>query len=95
MHLTSPAYVPQSNGKVERLNRTLVEKTRAMLRSSNLDIAYWGLAIQAANYLRNRSPSINLNFKTPFEVMFDRPLNLKHLKIFGCRAYPLILLKSW
>jgi hypothetical protein len=31
IHHTSVAYVPQSNGKAERLNRTLIEKARTML----------------------------------------------------------------
>jgi len=44
-HLTSVAYVPQSNGKAERLNRTLQEKTRTMLLTSKLDTFMWYSAL--------------------------------------------------
>lgn len=40
-HLTSVAYAPQSNGKAERLNRTLLEKARTMLATSDLNINMW------------------------------------------------------
>ena len=60
-----------------------------MLNSANMSLSLWFLAIKAANYLRNRSPSSNLKFKTPFEAMFDQKPNLKHLRTYGCKAYPL------
>ena len=40
-HLTSVAYVPQSNGKAEELNRTLLEKARSMLTTAKLDLYMW------------------------------------------------------
>ena len=79
-HKTSVAYVPQSNGKAERLNRTLLEKARTMMATTNLPFYMWGSAILAANYLRNRTPCKSINFN-------------RHLRIFGCTAYPLIMTK--
>ena len=38
-HNTSVAYCPQSNGKAERLNRTLIEKARCMLITANVHIS--------------------------------------------------------
>ena len=90
-HNKSVAYGPQSNGKAERFNRTLVEKSRCMLLTSEANINLWGAAINTANYLRNISPSAVLNGKSPYEVFFKKLPNLKHLKIFGCDAYPLKL----
>ena len=46
---------PEQNGVAEHLNRTLVEKTRAMLLESNLPKSLWGYAIQHANYIKNRT----------------------------------------
>lgn len=46
-----------------------------------------GEAVNTAVYLINRSPSTALNFKTPQEVWFGHPPNLKHLRVFGCAAY--------
>ena len=91
IHNTSVAYVPQSNGKAERLNRTLVEKARCMIISSNVDLSLWSAAIDTANYLRNRSPSSLLNGMTPYEALYNKKPKIKHLIIFGSDAYPLEL----
>ena len=93
-HNTSVAYVAQSNGKAERLNLTLIGKARTMLNSAMLDQNMWGSAILTANYLRNRSPCKTINFQTPYKLMFNKNPNLKHLRIFGCKAFPLILNKQ-
>ena len=90
-HLTSVAYVPQSNGKAERLNRTLLEKARTMLLTAGLETYMRGAAILTANYLRNRSPCRSINYKTPYEVTHEKLPAISHLKIFGCNAYPLNL----
>jgi hypothetical protein len=90
-HNTSVEYCPQSNGKAERLNRTLVEKARCMLITANLDDNLWGAAVIAANYLRNISPSSVLNNKSPYEALYGKLPQMSHLRIFGCKAYPLKL----
>ena len=90
-HNTSVAYCPQSNGKAERLNRTLIEKARCMLIAAKLRKNLWGAAITTANYLRNISPSSNLDGKSPYEVSFNKLPKINHLRIFGCEAYPLNL----
>lgn len=90
-HNTSVTYCPQSNGKAERLNRTLLEKSSCMLMTANVHINLWGAAIHTANYLRNVSPSSVLKGKSPYEALFNKQPKLKHLRIFGCDAYPLIL----
>src|ERR1700678_3783063 len=43
---------PEHNGVAERLNRTLLEKVRAMLHSSGLLKFLWGEAINHAVYLK-------------------------------------------
>jgi gag-polypeptide of LTR copia-type len=50
------AYTPSQNGIAERLNRTLVQMAKAMLANSKLPQKFWGFAIEAACYLRNRLP---------------------------------------
>lgn len=93
-HQTSVAYVPQSNGKAERLNLTLLVKARCMLTTAKLNVSMWGAAISNANYLRNRSPCKTINFKTPYEMVFKKEPSLDHLRVFGCKCYPLILNKD-
>ena len=53
----SATYSPQMNGKAERLNRSLLDKTRALLYDSKLEEEMWGEAMQTSAYLLNRIPS--------------------------------------
>ena len=65
--LTAP-YTPQQNGAAERLNRTLMERVRAMLQDMQLPQHLWAEAVVAANYARNRSPSLDRT-QTPWELL--------------------------
>jgi transposase InsO family protein len=55
-HQHTVPYSPQQNGKAERLNRTLLEKTRCMLADSKLPASLWGEAVTTACLLRIVSP---------------------------------------
>lgn len=89
----STPYTPQLNGTAERLNRTILDKARAMILESKLDKEMWGEAVLAATYVLNRSPKANKE-TTPFELWFNRKPNLKNLRIFGSTAYAKILTRS-
>jgi transposase InsO family protein len=56
-------YTSHNNGKAERLNRTILERALAMLPGSGLPTNYF----LTANYLRNRTPTLQSKDKTPFE----------------------------
>ncbi|UYV78030.1 FHDC1 [Cordylochernes scorpioides] len=79
-------YTPQLNGKAERLNRTLIEKTRALLLDSKLNKEMWGEATRVAAYLINRSPS-NTVQTTPAQMWYGRNPNLSNVKLFGSEVY--------
>ncbi|UYV76053.1 hypothetical protein LAZ67_13002335, partial [Cordylochernes scorpioides] len=79
-------YTPQLNGKAERLNRTLIKKTRALLLDSKLNKEMWGEATRVAAYLINRSPS-NTVQTTPAQMWFGRKPNLSNVKLFGSEVY--------
>ncbi|UYV84088.1 hypothetical protein LAZ67_X001141 [Cordylochernes scorpioides] len=85
MDLTIP-HSPQLNGKAERLNRTLMEKTRALLIDSGVEKYMWGEAVRVSAYLLNRSPTQELE-KTPAKLWFNKRPNLSNLQLFGCEAY--------
>lgn len=82
-----PPYTPQLNGVAERINRTLCEKTRAMLVDAELDKRLWGEALNTAVYLTNRSPTRAVQGMTPYEAWFSRKPDLSNLRIFGCQAF--------
>ena len=65
-HEMTTADTPQHNGVAERLNRTLLDKTRAMLSDANLPKSYWLEALCYAVVLHNVSPSKSLG-TTPTE----------------------------
>ena len=67
IHKTTAPYSPQSNGVVERKNRTLKKMINAMLISSCLPQNMWGEAIFSTNYLFNKIPKKKAE-KTPYEL---------------------------
>ncbi|KMQ86176.1 gag-pol polyprotein [Lasius niger] len=82
---TTP-YTPQLNGKAERLNRTLIEKTRALLADAGADKTIWGEAARTATYLLNRSPTEETDL-IPAEQWTKKRPNLRNIQQFGCNAY--------
>ena len=82
------ARTPELNGVAERMNRTLMNKVRAMLIESNVPKKFWTEALLAAVYTLNRSPSSTLNFQfTPAEIWYNRKPDVSNLRVFGCVAY--------
>jgi transposase InsO family protein len=66
-HEPTAPYSPQSNGKAERLNRTLKTFARAMLYQANMPKSFWAEAMTTAAYLINRLPSEAINDEIPYE----------------------------
>jgi transposase InsO family protein len=80
-------YTPQQNGVVERMNRSLMEKSRSMLSGAGLGHELWEETVGTACYLVNRSPSSTLVEKTSHEVWNGKKPSLEHIRVFGCDAY--------
>ena len=86
LHQKSVRYVPEQNGSAERLNRTLLERVRAMLGDSGLPKGLWAEAVVTAGYIRNRSP-VSTRDKTPWELFFGKKPDVAGMRVFGARAY--------
>ncbi|RDX89733.1 hypothetical protein CR513_28502, partial [Mucuna pruriens] len=63
----SVPHTPQQNGVAERMNRTLLERTRAMLQTAGVAKSFWAEAVKTACYVINRSPSTAIGLSTPME----------------------------
>jgi transposase InsO family protein len=77
----------QHNGVAKRINRTIVEKVRCMLRMAKLPKSFWAEAVQTVCYLINRSPSVPLDFDIPERVWTGEDASYAHLKVFGCKTF--------
>ena len=77
---------PTHNGVAERINRTLREKTTAMLSDSGLPTVLWDHAISQAVYVYNRTPHKSNGFKSPYEVFNGETPDISFLRRFGCLA---------
>jgi hypothetical protein len=89
VHKRIAPYAHQQNGKVERLNRTLLERARAMLAGSSLPAEFWGDSLLTSNYVRNLSAVSNRS-RTPYQAFYSKVPDVAHLRVFGCKCFVLI-----
>ncbi|KAJ8524908.1 hypothetical protein ON010_g16208 [Phytophthora cinnamomi] len=76
-----------SNGKAERMHRTIMNSARAMLWASKLPERYWGDAARYASYIRNHLPTrANVDYKSPLHVLQDKVPKVAHILRFGSRC---------
>ena len=69
--LQSVPYTPQQNGRVERFNRTIIEKLEAMCHDACLPDSWWEFSIQHAAYLYNLTPVACLEWHTLVELISE------------------------
>ena len=81
------AYTPQQNGVAERMNRTLLERTRAMLRTMGMTKSFWIEAVKIVYYVINRSASTAFDLKMPMEMWIGKPVDYSRLHTFGNPVY--------
>ena len=62
-----------------------------MLHYAKLDKCFWAETAMTAIYIKNRLPSPKYHDQTPFEIINKFRLGVKHMRVFGCRAFVLTL----
>jgi len=85
---TTAPYNPQMNGKAERLNRTIVERLRAVMLEYRLPKSLWAELLMALFFLRNRSPTAD-GTATPYERFYGQKPDVSHLRVLKSPAYAL------
>ncbi|GJT64138.1 retrovirus-related pol polyprotein from transposon TNT 1-94 [Tanacetum coccineum] len=76
-HNFSAPRTPQSNGVVERKNRTLQEMSRTMLNEKSLPQKFWCNAVDTSTYIFNRFLIRVILGKTPYEILRGYSQNSK------------------
>jgi hypothetical protein len=86
-HQTSVPRTPQQNGRAERFNRTILEKSEAMRQHACLPPSFWQDAVETSLHIYNRQPMRRLDWSTPiFKWNGDKP-DVSYFKVFGSQAY--------
>ena len=60
---------------------------RAFFHQEHLPQSFWHFAIQQTIHIINRLPTPLLKCKCPYELLYNQPASMIHLKAFGCLAY--------
>ena len=91
-----PTYSPSSNGRSERSGGVITTMARVLCLQSNLPADLWSEIYIACGYLLNRTPRSSLGWQSPLQRLYellkrpDPPIEVVHLRVYGCRCYPLI-----
>jgi hypothetical protein len=83
--ITAP-YSPDQSGVSERANRTIVERTKAIMADMDIPKHLWFKVAKSVVYLKNRSPTKSVP-TTPYEAWHHQKPNLSHLRIIGTTCY--------
>ncbi|GJS82608.1 retrovirus-related pol polyprotein from transposon TNT 1-94 [Tanacetum coccineum] len=86
-HNFSAPRTPQSNGVVERKNRTLQEMSRTMLNEQTIPQKFWCNAVDTSTYILNRILIRPILGKTPYEIFRGRKPSLEYFKVFGSKCF--------
>ena len=79
-----------SNGKAERMHRTVLNLARSMMFACALPLYFWGDAVQYAAYILNHSPTrANTKRASPLELLTGTVPDLRRIVVLGslCSVY--------
>ncbi|GJX08047.1 retrovirus-related pol polyprotein from transposon TNT 1-94 [Tanacetum coccineum] len=86
-HNFSAPRTPQSNGMVERKNRTLQEMSRTMLNEQSLPQKFWCNVVDTSTYILHQILIRVILGKTPYELLRGRKPTLDYFRVFGSKCF--------
>ncbi|GJR92580.1 retrovirus-related pol polyprotein from transposon TNT 1-94 [Tanacetum coccineum] len=86
-HNFSAPRSPQSNGVVERKNRTLQEMSRTIMNEQSLPQKFWCNAIDTSTYILNRILIRAILGKTPYKLLRGKKPKLDYFRVFGSKCF--------
>nr|GEV19036.1 retrovirus-related Pol polyprotein from transposon TNT 1-94 [Tanacetum cinerariifolium] len=78
---------PQSNGVVERKNRTLQEMSRTILNEQSLPQKFWCNAVDTLTYILNRILIRAILGKAPYKFLKGRKPTLDYFRVFRSKFF--------
>jgi hypothetical protein len=81
------SYTSSQNDKIERFEKILMIKTKALRIKTNLSANLWSKIFKTVDYLNNRIFRRSLTWKTFFEILIEKKSNLSHLQSYECKTY--------
>jgi len=84
---TSCTGTPQQNGRVECKYKHILKMAQALRFQGHLPLQFLGECVLTVDYLINKTPSMVLNGKSPYEVLYGKAPSYEHLWVFGPLCY--------
>ncbi|GMF23042.1 unnamed protein product [Phytophthora fragariaefolia] len=94
---TSNAYSPEENGAAKRDHQSKLDRVRCALKDADMAHRWWPEALMYMTHVQNRTPMRRLGYKTPYEMVYGKPPNVKGLPVWVsvCFAHvPAVLRKD-
>ena len=77
------AYCPQQNGICERKNQSICAMARCLINEKDLPTRLWPYAVLHATTLLNRIPSDGIGGRIPYEVFYNKGVDVGRFRVFG------------
>jgi hypothetical protein len=81
------AYDSDMNGGAEKVGGDIMRKGFAIFHDAGFPMILWGLCMEAANYLRNKSPNASLDGKIPYKALYNVKPDVSYLRIIRSLVY--------
>ena len=89
-HQKTVPHTPQQNGRAERFNHTLLDKSEAMQQHACLLPTFWQDAIETSLHIYNQQPMCRLNWYSLIQLWNGTKPDISYFRTFGCWAYVFI-----